>query len=133
MVVGGALLVARRDASELLAPIDEPLNAVSEAVDASIERPGATLVRLTRDGEPYPMLAGILPNAPAAIPLVPDHPAGTVFGTARAVPLHRPVLESCGKDEGLVPLSRCQHQGEQLAIAIRSQVYLGAEPALAAP
>jgi hypothetical protein len=79
------------------------------------------------------MPAGILSNPPTAIPLVPDHPTGTAFGTARAAPLYRATLEQRGKDEGLVPLSRGQHQGKQLAIPFRAEVDFGAEPALAAP
>jgi hypothetical protein len=72
--------------------MDQALDSVTEAVDDPIEWPCATLVFLARDGDPPPMLAGIVPDPPAAVPLVPNHTAGTAFGTARATPLHRPAL-----------------------------------------
>jgi hypothetical protein len=84
LVVGGALLIARRQAPELLAAIDQALDAVAETVERPIEGAGAAFVLLARNGDPNPMLARIRPNLPTAVAFIAYDPMGSALGTARA-------------------------------------------------
>jgi hypothetical protein len=132
LVVYGALLIARRQAPELLAAIDQALDAVAKTVECPIEWAGAVFVLLARNGHSDAMLARILPNLPAAVAFIAYDPLGSALGTARATPLDSPGLHELCKDDRLVPLSRGEHEGHQLATPFGSQVDFGTEPAPAA-
>jgi hypothetical protein len=127
--VGVALLVARRQSAELLAAIDEALDPVAETVVGSIERPGATFVPLARNGDPNPMLARILPNLPATVPFIAHDTMGSALGAARPTPLDGTGLHERFEDHRLVPLSRCEDKGHQLATPFGPQVDFGTETA----
>ena len=75
------------------------------------------------------MLARILPNLPAAIAFIADEPMGAALGPARSPPLDGPRLQERLEDDRLVPLSRGEHKGHQLAAAFGPQVDFGTEPA----
>ena len=79
------------------------------------------------------MLAGIAPNAPAAVALIPSDPVWAVFRATRPHALDRPTRHQLREDPRLVPLPGRSPQGEQLAIPLCTQVHCGAEPTLAAP
>jgi len=83
--------------------MDQSLNPLAEMVDGSIERPCATFVPLARDGDPDPMLAGIVPNPPAAVSCVPNDAVRAVLGAARPSSLHVPTRHQWREDPGLVP------------------------------
>jgi hypothetical protein len=127
------LLIARGEAPKLLAAIDEPLNLVALTVQGSIEWSCTAFVNLAGDGDPDPMLAGILPDLPAAVPFIPYDPARSMSGAATAEPLHRPARHQLREDHGFMALAGGSHQGEQLAMALSAEVDLRAKAALAAP
>ena len=133
MVVGCTLLIPGGQPPELLAAIDEPLNLVPLPVDGPIEWSGAMLIDLARNGDPDPMLAGILPDFLAAIALVTHEAMGPTFGAAAPRPLDRSLLHQLGEDHGFVPLAWRQDQGQELTVPFRAEVYFGAKTALAAP
>lgn len=132
MVVGGAFLVTRREASKLLATVDQALDAVAKPVERPIEGAGAAFVLLARNGDPHPMLTCILANLPAAVTFIADHPLGAALGTAWATALDRSGRHELGKNGRLVPLSWGEHKSHEPAIAFRSEVHFGTEAAPAA-
>jgi hypothetical protein len=132
LVVSGALLITRCDASELLAAIDQALDPIPELVDGAIERPGATFVPLARDGDPHPMLARILPNPPAAVAFVPNDAVRAALRAAWSTPLDSTGLHELFEDHRLVALPRGEDDGHQLAAPFGAQVDFGTEPAPAA-
>jgi hypothetical protein len=75
------------------------------------------------------MLARILPNPPTAVPFIPNNTMRAVFGAARPTPLHGPALQELFEEHRLVPLSRGEHEGHQLAASFGPQVDFGTEPA----
>jgi hypothetical protein len=90
-------------------------------------------IDLARNGAPDPRLAGILPDVPAAIPLVAHQAPGPTFGPATPHPFHGSLLQQLREDHGFVPLAWRQDQGQELAVPFRAEVDLGAKTALAAP
>jgi hypothetical protein len=129
MVVVRALFIACGQAPKRLTPIDEPLNAIAQAVDGAIERPLVTLILLARDRDPDPMLAGILPYVPAAVPFIAHDAMGSALRTAWSTPLDGTALHELFEDHCLVPLPRREDESHQLAIPVGPEVDLGAEPA----
>jgi hypothetical protein len=129
MVVFRTLFIACGQAPKLLTSIDEPLNAIAQAVEGSIERPLVAFILLARDREPDTMLAGILPYVSAAIPFIAHDPMGAALGTAWSTPLDGTGLHELFEDHCLVPLSRCEDEGHQLAIPLSPQVDFGTETA----
>jgi len=115
VVVGGTLLIAGGQAPKLLTAIHEPLDAIAQAVDSSIERPVVTLILLTWDRDPDTMLAGVLPNVPAAVSFIPHDTLGSALGTAWPTPLDGTSLHELFEDHRLMSLSRCEDEGHQLA------------------
>jgi hypothetical protein len=130
--VGGAFLVARRETSKRLTAVDQALDAVAETGQRALERPGTTFVPLARDGDPDAMLAGLAPNPPAAVALVPNDAVWTALGTTWSPPLDGPGLQERLADRRLVPRPRGDAHGHHWAIPFGAQVDLGAEPAPAA-
>ena len=131
MIVFRTFFVARGQAPKLLTPIDEPLNAIAQAVDGSIERPLVTFILLARDRNPDTMLAGILPDVPAAVPFIAHDAMGSALGPAWSPPLHGTGLHELVEDYRLVPLPRREDQGHQLAAPFSPQVHFGTETASA--
>jgi len=129
LVVGGAFLVARGQSAELLATIDQALEAVAETVESSITWACTTFVALARDRDPNAVLARIAPNPSAAVAFVPHDAVRAALGTAWAPPLDGATLQELFEDHGLVPLSRGQDQGHQLAAPFGPQMDFGTEPA----
>jgi hypothetical protein len=132
-VVGGALLIAPRQPPELLAAIDQALDAVAETVHRSIEGACAAFSPLARDGDADAMLARILPNPPAAVAFISNDPVRAVCRAARPHALDLPTHHQLREDRRLVLLPGCSHQGEQLTVSLCTKVHVGAEPTLAAP
>jgi hypothetical protein len=91
------------------------------------------LIDLARDRDPDPMAAGILPDFPAAIPLVAHKAMGPTFGAATPHPSDCSLRQQLGEDHGFVPLAWRQDQGQELAVPFRAEVDCGAKTALAAP
>jgi hypothetical protein len=82
----------------------------------------AAIIGLARDGDPHAMLAGILP-------FIAHDTLGAALGVARSTPFDGTSLHELVEDHCLVPLSRCQDKGHQLAIPFRPQVDFGTETA----
>src|SRR4030095_10950317 len=116
-----ALLVAHCQSAELLATIDQALDAVPETVEGAIERSLVTCILLVRDGDLDAMLAGIAPNAPAAVAFVPDDAVRATLGTAWPAPLDGTGLHELFKDHGLVSLPRGEDDGHPLAAPFSAQ------------
>src|SRR5262245_15044189 len=102
---------------------------MAEAVEDSIKQSGATFVLFARDGDPNPMLAGIVPNPSAAIAFVPNDAVWAVLGAARSDSLHLPTLHQWREHQRLMPLARGQHEGHQFAAPFSPPVDFGAETA----
>jgi hypothetical protein len=132
VVVGRPLLVPRRDAANLLAAVDEPLDPVALAIESPIEGPCAVFVPLAGDGAPHAVLARILPNLTAAIRLVTYDAMRAVSRPASAPALHCALGHELRQESRLVPLAWGQDQRQQLAPAFGSQVDFGTEAPLAA-
>jgi hypothetical protein len=129
MVGFRALFIACGQAPKRLTPIDEPLKAIAQAVDGSIERPLVTFILLARDRDPDTMLAGILPDVPAAVPFLAYDAMGSTLGTAWSTPLDGTGLHELCEDHRLVPLPRREDEGHQLAAPFSPQVDCGTETA----
>jgi hypothetical protein len=129
MVICGTLLIASGQAPELLTPIDEPLDAVTQAVEGSLERPLATFILLARDRDPDAMLASVLSNLPAAVPFIAHHALRAALGAAWSTALDGPALHELFENHRLVSLPRREHQGHQLAAPFGPQVDFGTEAA----
>jgi hypothetical protein len=127
MVVRGTLLIACGQAPKLLTPIHEPLDALTQAVDGTIERPLVAFIRLARDRDSDAMLAGILPNVPAAVPLIVHHTMGSTRGAAWSTPFDGTGLHELCEDHRLMSLSRGENKGHQLAVPFGPQVDCGTE------
>jgi hypothetical protein len=128
-----ALVVAGGQTAELLAPIDQPLDPISQAVRCPIEGPAPPFPPLVRDrvaDTPPPAVRSI---APPSVPFVPDHAVGPQPGPPAAGPAHRPLLEQLLEHRNFVLLAGGEHQGQQLAAAFRPEMDLRREAALAAP
>ena len=128
----GTLFIASGQAPELLTPIDEPLDTVTQAVESSIERPLATFILLAWDRDPDPMPARILSNLPAAVPFIAHDTMGSALGTAWPTPLDGTSLHELFEDHRLMSLPRCEDEGHQLAAPFSPQVNFGAETTPAA-
>jgi hypothetical protein len=129
MVVFRALFIACGQAPKLLTPIDEPLNAIAQAVEGAIERPLVTFILLARNRDPHTMLAGILPYVSTAIAFIAHDAMGSALGTAWSTPLDGTGLHELCEDHRLVPLPRREDEGHQLAAPFSPQVDFGTETA----
>jgi hypothetical protein len=129
MVVFRTLFIACGQAPKLLTSIDQPLNAVAQAVNGAIERPLVTFILLAWDRDPDTMLAGILAYVPAAVPFIAHDALGSALGTAWATSFDGPGLQELCEDHRLVSLPRSQDEGHQFAAPFGPQVDFGAEPA----
>lgn len=127
-----ALVVAGGQTAELLAPIDQPLDAMSQAVRRPIEGPAPPLPPLPWDGvaDAPPPAVGAIP--PPGVAFVADHTVGPQPGSPAAGPSHRALLEQLLEHRDFVLLAGREHQGQELAIAFRAELDLRREAALAA-
>src|SRR5581483_11709409 len=128
-----ALVVAGRQAAELLAAVDQPLHPVPEPVRGPIERAAAPLPPLARDGvaDAPPPTVGPLPLPRVAF--VSHYPIRPEPRTAAPRAPDRPLLQQPLENRHFVLLARGQHQGQELAVAFRAEMDLRREAALAAP
>ena len=88
---------------------------MAKTVPRAIERPGTTFVPLARDGDSDAVLAGIAPNPPAAVALVPNDAVWTALGTAWPPPLDGTSGEELLEDYRLVPRSWGEDEGHERA------------------
>ena len=132
-VAVAALVVPGRQAAELLAAIDQALHPVPQPVRGAVERSAAPLGPLAGDcvADAAPSTVRSIP--PPGVAFVADHPVGPQAGTAPARPSDGALLQQPLEDGGLVLLARRQQQRQQLAPALRPEMDLGREAALAAP
>jgi hypothetical protein len=75
------------------------------------------------------MRAGLGPNPPAAVALVPHDAVWTALGTAWPPPLDGPGREEQLEDHRLMAWPRGEEDGHQLATPFGPQVDFGPEPA----
>lgn len=132
-VVLGAFLIARGDPPELLEAVDQPLDAITQAVDRAIEYSGAALVAFAWDGVanvPPPQVGADLVTTVA---FITDHPLGSLAWPSTSRPLDGTLLHQLFEDDGFVPLADGQDKGQGLATAFGPHVDLGAETALTPP
>jgi hypothetical protein len=105
---------------------------MAQAVEGTIERPLVRFILLTRDRDADAMLAGILPNVPAAVAFIAHDTMGSALGAAWPTPLDSTRLHELFEDHRLVALPRGEDKGHELAVSFGPQVDFGTEAAPAA-
>ena len=131
-VTCGALIVASRQAAELLAAVDQALDAVAQAVERPVEGSSAALGRQPGDGVANAPPSTVPAAGAAGVPFVADHAAGATARPSPPGPPDRPLLQQPLEDRRLVPLAGRQHDGQRLAAALGPEMDLRAEAAPAA-
>jgi hypothetical protein len=132
LLIRSSLFIAYCETTELLVPVNEPLNLIPLAVAGPVEGPRSVFVPLAWDGTPHTVSTHILPDLTAAVRLVAHDAAWAGFGATTPVALHRACGHQLLEAYRLVPLAWGQDQRQQLATALGSQVHFGTEAALAA-
>lgn len=125
------LFVARRQASPLLEPIDQSFDLVALAVDPSVERPRAPLIRLSRDRDPNAMPPQVCPDLATTLPFVTDDALWPQPGTPPTRSFDCALLHHLLKGGRLVAFPWCQDEGDWLSHALNAHMDLGAEAPLA--
>jgi hypothetical protein len=128
-----SFLVARRQPTELLEPVDQPLHAVALSVDGSIKRSCLLLVFPPRERLPDTLSPQISATFSAAVARVAHHTLRAQFRSPPAWPLDCSLLHHLLKDGAFMLLTWCEQNGHRLAIALYSQMDLGTKASLAAP
>jgi hypothetical protein len=90
----------------LLAAIDQALDAVAKTVERPIEGAGAAFGPLARHGDADAVLAGLLPNPPAAVACIPHDPVRAVLRAARPHALDLPPRHQWRENRRFVLLPR---------------------------
>src|SRR5918998_2880981 len=129
----GALVVAGGEGAELLAAGDQPLDPVAQPVHRAVEAAAPALGPQPRDGVADATPPTVGAALPSGIALVAHHPRGALPRPAAAGAPHRALLQQRLEGGGLVALAGRQHQRQRLAAALRAEMDLGGEAALAAP
>jgi hypothetical protein len=80
LVGNHAFFIAGRHASALLTPIDEPLDAGTQAGAGVMERPLRTGILLAQDRDPDIMWGSVLAHLPTAVPLIAHRALVGVWG-----------------------------------------------------
>ena len=132
MIVHSALLITRGKTPVVFQPIDQPLNALTEAIDGTIKGAGPMFILLARDGKANPKAAQVLPNLATAVGLVTHQATRPAFGTPAPTPFHGAAFHQVFESDGLVSLPRRQHQRHHLAPAFGSDMDFRTEAALTA-
>src|SRR3954453_17030961 len=125
------LFVARRQASPLLEPIDQSFDLVALAVDCSVERPRAPLIRLSRDRDPNTMPPQVRPDLATTIAFVTDDAFWPQPRTPPARSVDCALLHQLLQGGRLVAFPWRQDEGDWLSHALNADMDLGAEAALA--
>jgi len=131
-IVGSALFIARRDASELLQSIDQPLNAVAVAIPLPVKGAAAPLVHFVRNRHADATPPEIPANLPATVAFIGDDPLGSDTWAPAAAALDRSLLHHLREDDCLVPLAGGDHERQRFAATFRPQMDFRAEAALRA-
>lgn len=105
--------------------VNEALDSVPEAVDDLIERACPGFIPFPGDRDPDMMIRKILSYFAAAIGFVPYQPTRPDFWATSSYPLYRTGLHKAMKSGRLVPLSRGKGKGDELPVAVCSQMDLG--------
>src|SRR5215211_315840 len=127
------LVVAGGQAAELLAAVDQPLHAVPQPVRRAIEPAAPALPPLAGDGVADASPPTVRPLPPPRVAFVAHHPLRAEARAAAARAPDGPLLQQPLEDHHFVLLARGQHQGQELAAALRTEMDLRREAALAAP
>ena len=112
-------------------PIDKALDAISQPIDDLVEFPCPGFIDPARDGDSDLTALKILPDFITAVSFVPGQSVGSVFRTPFCLPSYGAGSHQLMKCNRLMPVPRGKDKGDQLAVTIGSQVYLGGEPTLA--
>ena len=131
-VAVAALVVAGGQAAKLLAAIDQTFHPMAQAVGGAVERPPPRFSPLVRDRVADTPPPAVRPIAPPGVPFVPDHAVGPHPRPPAARPLDRALLEQLLEDGDFVLLAGREQQRQQLAPALRAEMDLRREAALAA-
>ncbi len=130
-VVLRLLLVARRYPTKLLKSIKTPLYSVPLAVKRLVKLSSMLLVILARyrvTNAPSPQ---ITPNLATTVALVGNHSHWTQPRTTPPLPLQLPLLHQLLKHHCLMPFSDRQQECHRQAIALTTQMNLGAKATFA--
>ena len=127
-MVFGLPLVPGGDSAELLQPVDRPLHEIALPVEDPVERTPASFIGFPRDSVANSPPSEIASNPAAAVPFVAADPPGLDTGTATPGAFHLPLGHQLLEHPGLMSLTRDQHKGRRLALALDPQMDFGPEP-----
>jgi hypothetical protein len=132
MIVHSALFITRCKTPVVFQPIDQPLHALTEAVEGTIKGLGSVFILLARNGDADTVAAQVLPNLATTVGLVTHQTTRPAFGAPTPSPFHGSAFHQVFESSGLVSLPRRQHQRHQLARAFGSEMHFRTEAALTA-
>jgi len=130
-VVRGALLVAGRNATELLQPVDQALDDVARPVEDPVKQRGARLVASRCDDRADPVEPQVGSYCPGAVAFVAYQGARTAARSSTTSAGHGPLIHQLVEDDRLVPLPGRQHEDQGLASTLGAKVQLAGEATLA--
>jgi hypothetical protein len=130
-VAGRALVVAGGQAAVLLTAGDQVLHPVAQAIDGAVERPAPLFIASPWDGVADATPPTVGAADPAGVALVAHDSTRPQARPAPTGATDRPLLQQLLEGGRLVPLARGQHQRQELAAALRAEVDLRREAALA--
>ena len=133
MLVHSAFFITRGKTSVVFQPIDQPLHALTEAIEGTIKGASAAFILLPRDGDTDTVASQVLPNLPTTVCLVTRQTTRPAFGAPAPSPFHGSACHQGFEGPRFVPLARGEDQCHQFAPAFRTEMHFRTEAALTAP
>src|SRR5215510_7807493 len=132
MIIHNALFITRGKTPVVFQPIDQPLHALTEAVEGTIKGASPMFILLARDGHANTVAAQVLPNLATTVGLVTHETTRPAFGAPASATFHGAACHQVFESNGLVSLPRRQHQRHQLARTFGPDMDFRTEAALTA-
>ena len=124
-IIVSPLLVPRGNAPELFEPVNQPLDAVPQAITGVVKRAATLFIRTPRNRVPHAALAQIGTNGIGTVGLVACQPFGTQFGTPWTGSIDGALLHQWLECNSLMALTGGQDEGHRLSVALTAHVHLG--------
>jgi hypothetical protein len=113
-------------------PIDQPLHALTEAIEGTLKGASPAFILLPRDGDTDTVAAQVWPNLATPVSLVTHQTTRPAFGAPAPSPFHGSACHQGFEGHRCVPLARGAAQRHQLAPAFRADRDFRPEAALTA-